>query len=147
MPSPPTPDEQVTDDTVKAVNRGDVDLARLTKAMQQVMKAGKAAVTWQVDLTAIEAFTTWADDTGAAVRPGDLTLGQQIQILDKSGLPWHLFDPTETQANAAVLLAVLLESLSDMDYDKAHRVVCDTVTTDEFDDAIDLVDQRPADPT
>lgn len=147
MPSE-APDETKTAEIEKAVSRGDVDLARLTAAMQKLVRAGKAAVLWEIDLDAIP--TVAAAGLSGPVRPGDLTLGEQLDVLDRSGLPWHMFDPADSQKNAAELLTVLLAHRSDEyrgDPDKAFRVVCDTVTTDQFDDAHSLVETRPADPT
>lgn len=137
-------DPAKTADAVRSVKAGHVDVAALTEAIRGLARAGKAAVAWEVDCSQIPALA----DAGVVdiIGPGQLTLGEQITILDKTGVPWHAFDPSYSQVLAAAFLATVLSSRSDHDYDKAHRIV-EQIDTDTFDNAHRLVESRPADPT
>lgn len=134
------PNEDTTTEAVKAVKRGDIDLAALTDAMRQIVKAGKAAVAWRLDLDALDVGLS------GEVGPSDLTLAEQLDVLDRSGLPWHMFDPAENQRNAHALLVVLLMSRTGANETAAIKAA-GTITTGTWDDAYRLVEERPADPT
>lgn len=146
---PTSPDGDSTKDVVKLVKSGKVDLAELTAAMRFVIENGGAVVQWEIDCSQVAALSVDGNLGELVIRPGELKLAEQCDIVDRTGIGWDGFNPQTDPRHARALLATVVQHRNpDIggDYSKAEVIVGD-ITTDEFDAAFRIVEQRPADPT
>ncbi len=146
---PDTPNPDATADAVKAVKAGKINLADLTAAMRYVIENGGAVVLWELDCGAIPVLADEGLLGNLIIRPGELTIGEQCAIVDDTGQGWDGFNPqTDPRHLRALLTAVLANRNPNIAGDRAKaQAIADKVTTDEFDAAFRIVEQRPADPT
>ena len=134
---------ETTDDTEEvcaAIRSGTVNLASAMDAIREVIRSSEAVVEWQIDCTQIPAMV----DNGVTLvfSQDDLTLGEQMTVVDKTGVGWGEFSPQNDQRHAHAVLA----SRAGIAQDAADDVV-KAVTTGQFDAAHRVVEKRPASPT
>lgn len=138
MESEPTETERATG----AIREGLVNIAEVHKAIRDVIEASDATLTWRIDPNQIPVLSQAGIDQPFG--PDDLTIGEQLAILDETGTGWDRFQPDTDQRHAKALLKTVLAHRSDHpDPDGAAN----TVTTGQFTDAYEIVEQRPPDPT
>lgn len=136
-----------TDDTAEvtaAIRSGTVNLAAVTEAIRAVIESSDAVLLWQIDCSKIPSMV--ASGCEATFGPDDLTLGEQVAVMDDVKIGWESFNPQTNQRHAAAVLTAVLQSRTGMDRAAARNVV-EGVTTGEFDAAYRIVEKRPADPT
>lgn len=136
-----------TDDTAEvtaAIRSGTVNLAAVTDAIRHVIESSDAVLLWEIDCAKIPALV--ANGCDVAFGPDDLTLGEQVAVMDDVKVGWESFNPQTNQRHAAAVLTAVLASRAGLDRDVARNVV-EGVTTGEFDAAYRIVEKRPADPT
>ena len=141
-------DDNVTEQVAKQIRSGKADLAKVTEAIRAVITTATATVQWRFHPEQIEVLRD-AGKLGGPVQASDLTVGEQVYIMDQTNLDWSHFDPRVDQKAALVFMTALIAHRNPevgRDYDKA-RAIAEQVTTGEFDDAYSIVEQRPADPT
>jgi len=136
-----------TTETVDAIIAGDVNIAKVTEAVRQVIEASEATVLWEFHCGLCDALGK--AELGDVLTPDTLTIGEQVDIVDKTGVGWDSFDPRNDQRYAqAMLVAVALHRLPALGGDRVRALaLVNEVTTGEFDAAYRIVEKRPVDPT
>lgn len=136
-----------TDDTAEvtaAIRSGTVNLAAVTDAIRAVIESSDAVLLWEIDCSKIPSLV--ANGCDVTFGPDDLTLGEQVAVMDDVKVGWESFNPQKNQRHAAAVLTAVLASRTDLPADVARNVV-EGVTTGQFDAAYRIVEKRPADPT
>lgn len=141
---PTTEHEDDTREAVQAILAGQVNLAEAMQAIRQVIQSSDAVLEWEIDCSKIQVMADHGID--ATFSQDDLTLGEQIRIVDDTGIGWGDFSPQNDQRHAAAVLAAYLAGRAGISHDAAKELI-EGVTTGEFDNAHTIVEKRPAPPT
>lgn len=122
----PTVDAE-TASVINRMQRGEIPLWPVWNAVREALQSAATSIEWCVDLRPFG-----VDRTVTAER---LTLGEQVSIIEATGVGWEVFNPINDPRHALALL----EACGVAD--------AESVTTEQFDAAYSTEEQRPADPS
>ena len=141
-----TPLEELCD----LIRRGKVNPAVVLDAVRDAIASSDALIEWEFHAGTIPVLRDEGGiGEGVVLTQDSLTVGEQLDIIDETGIGWGDFDPRASQKNfAAMMTAVVARRHPEIDGDRQKaRAVVEKITTGEFDQAYRVVEKRPPDPS